>query len=94
MSCSYSRSLFFRLPSLAHDVVRPGHRYLKDEVFFVVGYLLQAHGRGRRTGHKVNYLFFKLFYLFSIPHHLLVIIINLYFFVDYAATLAAFFFCL
>ena len=24
---------FFRLPSLAHDVVRPGHRYLKDEVF-------------------------------------------------------------
>ena len=66
---------FFRLPSLAHDVVRPGHRYLKVEVFFMVGNLLQAHVRGRRTGHKVNYLFFKLFHLFSIPHYLLVIII-------------------
>jgi len=66
---------FFRLPSLAHDVVRPGHRYLKVEVFFMVGNLLQAHGRGRRTGQKVNYLFFKLFHLFSIPHYLLVIII-------------------
>ncbi len=34
--------------------------------------------RGRRTGHKVNYLFFKLFYLFSILLYLLVIIIKLY----------------
>ena len=56
---------FFRLPSLAHDVVRPGHRYLKDEVFFMVGNLLQAHGRGRRTGHKVNYLFLNCFIAFQ-----------------------------
>jgi len=47
---------FFRLPSLAHDVVRPGHRYLKDEVFLWLATCFKLHGRGRRTGHKVNYL--------------------------------------
>jgi len=57
---------YLGLPCPAHDVVRPGRRHLKYEVIFMVGNLLQVQIRGRRTGHKVNYLFFKLFYLFSI----------------------------
>ena len=56
--------------------VNKAFKLVESRSLFMAGNLLQAQCCGRRTGHKENYLFFKLFHLFSIPHYLLVIIIN------------------